>query len=253
MLSYTLYTTQDRWFYENREFWNNDAKFEQVKQLDLATIMCLAFGDTDKVPDMPFVADGFPIDGRTRRMVSCDGLRRRLDMSELYGEPETTTELQTTEPPTTEPATTEEPTTEPPTTEPATDAPTKAPTEPPTARPKEEPICDFDPEERVIDCSNRRFDSVSLELMAARLHITHAYPVDVRVHGGVERRQVKSDAVRTIKFNNNPGLKESDKATFFRAMREFNFCRVLDIRNTNLNISKHEIRQSLTQIKQSFV
>jgi len=51
--------TQDRWFYENREFWNNDAKFEQVKKLDLATIMCLAFGDTDKVPDMPFIADGF--------------------------------------------------------------------------------------------------------------------------------------------------------------------------------------------------
>jgi len=97
----------DRWFYENREFWNNDAKFEQVKKLDLATIMCLAFGDTDKVPDMPFIADGFPLDGRTRRMVTCDGLRSRLDMSEFYGEPETTTELQTTEPSTTEPATTE--------------------------------------------------------------------------------------------------------------------------------------------------
>jgi hypothetical protein len=131
--------------------------------------MCLAFGDTDTVPDMPFIADGFPLDGRTRRMVSCDGLRRRLDMSEIYGEPETTTELQTTEPQTTEPTTTE-----PTTTEPATDEPTEAPTETPTARPKEEPICDFDPEERVVDCSNRRFDSVSLELMAARLRHTHA-------------------------------------------------------------------------------
>ena len=160
----------DRWFYENREFWNNDAKFEQVKKLDLATIMCLAFGDTDKVPDMPFIADGFPLDGRTRRMVTCDGLRSRLDMSEFYGEPETTTELQTTEPPTTEPATTEPATTEAAKTEPATDEPTEAPTE----RPKEEPICDFDPEERIVDCSNRRFDSVSLELLATRLRITHA-------------------------------------------------------------------------------
>ena len=170
----------DRWFYENREFWNNDAKFEQVKKLDLATIMCLAFGDTDTVPDMPFIADGFRLDGKTRRMVSCDGLRRRLDMSELYGEPETTTELQTTEPPTTEPATPEPTTTEAATTEPATDEPTEAPTEPPTERPKEEPICDFDPEERIVDCSNRRFDSISLELMATRLHITHAVRATVK-------------------------------------------------------------------------
>ena len=35
-------------------------------------------------------------------------------------------------------------------------------------------VCDFDPKKRIVDCSNRGFDSASLEFMAERLQITNA-------------------------------------------------------------------------------
>ena len=104
----------------------------------------------------------------------------------------TTTEAPTAAPTTeqtTEPSvapTTAEPT-EPPTsttmatlapTDPPTEPPTEPVTEPQTPRPTvdntDEPICDFDAENRRISCGGIGFDNDSLEKMHFRLRLTHA-------------------------------------------------------------------------------
>ena len=49
--------TQDRWFYENHDFWNTRAKFDQVKKFDVATVMCYVLENMENVPDMPFLPE----------------------------------------------------------------------------------------------------------------------------------------------------------------------------------------------------
>jgi len=76
--------TQDRWFYENHDFWNNDAKFDQIKKFDVATVMCYVLENMETVPDMPFLAEGSKILGKSRKMVECSKLLENVNLAQLY-------------------------------------------------------------------------------------------------------------------------------------------------------------------------
>ncbi|CBY23580.1 unnamed protein product [Oikopleura dioica] len=76
--------TQDRWFYENHDFWNNDSKFDQIKKFDVATLMCYVLEDMNTVPDLPFLAEGSKILGKTRKMVECSELLKNVNLPKIY-------------------------------------------------------------------------------------------------------------------------------------------------------------------------
>jgi len=76
--------TQDRWFYENHDFWNTRAKFDQVKKFDVATVMCYVLENMETVPDMPFLAEGSRILGKTRKMVECSKLLDNINLAKIY-------------------------------------------------------------------------------------------------------------------------------------------------------------------------
>lgn len=164
----------DKWHYENDNFFMSQAKFNTLKDLNLAKIICLTMDKMETVPDMPFIADNVMFGGKKRSFVKCSNLIKKLDLSAWSpNAPATDRPTTTIEQETTQEATTEESTTQ-------TDPPTDPPTQPPTTRPTQpppqtdEPICDFNPDTRELDCSNRHFDDDSIEKMLTRLRITHA-------------------------------------------------------------------------------
>merc|ERR1712156_76400 len=170
----------------------------------------------------------------------------------------TTTEAPTAPPTTTEPSvapTTAAPTEAPTSTAGETVAPTEPPiapptvpvTEPQTPRPtvdnSDEPICDFDADNRRIDCDGIGFDNDSLEKMHFRLRLTHAYPIDVNGN----RLAVKAQAVKELNLSNNPNL--TDNEIFLHVIKDFPNLRELFMANTGITLSKDEIKAANGNIR----
>merc|ERR1712130_943507 len=168
--------------------------------------ICLTMDKMDAVPTMPFIGDGVTFMGKKREFVKCNAHAPRLDMS-------------------------------------AWDPEGPEPTENNNGDNDEEPICDFNADTRVLDCSSRKFDDASAEKMLNRLRITHAYPVD---SAGV-RKQVKKEAVWKLNFNDSPGL--TDTKLFLDCLKEFTFARELRAQNTGMMISKGQIHHAMARVK----
>merc|ERR1712050_745585 len=98
----------DKWFYENDNFFENNAQLKASQDLSLAKIICLTMEGMEKVPEMPFIAEGVRFNGKTNKMVRCSDLITSLDMSGWSGKvPEVpTTTTTTTKAPTTTTTTT---------------------------------------------------------------------------------------------------------------------------------------------------
>merc|ERR1712050_443709 len=240
----------DKWFYENDNFFENNAQLKASQDLSLAKIICLTMEGMEKVPEMPFIAEGVRFNGKTNKMVRCSDLITSLDMSGWSGEvPEvpttTTTTTTTTKAPTTAATTT---TKAPTTTTTTTTKRTTTTTEETTQGPSDEPICDFHVDTRLLDCSNRFYDNDSIEKLLNRLRITHAYPVDVEQNGQITRKQVKKEAVWNLNFAGNPRM--TDKQLFLDAMKEFTFAKHIDVRNTGMSgLRKEELHSVMRRLR----
>ena len=70
----------DKWFFENENFFQDQAKLDTLKTWDLAKIICMTMENMNTVPTMPFIGDNVEFQGKTRSFVSCDPLRN-MDLS----------------------------------------------------------------------------------------------------------------------------------------------------------------------------
>merc|ERR1719450_381499 len=233
----------DKFWYENENFFMSQEKLDTVKDLNLAKIICLTMDGMDRVPDMPYIGDGIEFGGKVRKMVKCENLIKDLDLSAGWGVESTTTDAPTAAP-------TTEQTTEPsvaPTTAAPTEPPTSPVTEPQTPRPTvdntDEPICDFDADNRRISCGGIGFDNDSLEKMHFRLRLTHAYPIDVNG----QRLAVKAQAVKELDLSDNPDL--TDNEIFLHVIKDFPNLRELFMANTGITLSKDEIKAANGNIR----
>ena len=59
----------DKWFYENENFFQDQAKLDTLKTMDLAKIIAMTMDQMETVPDMPFIGDNTEFQGRTRQFV----------------------------------------------------------------------------------------------------------------------------------------------------------------------------------------
>merc|ERR1712136_313365 len=188
-----------------RELLSRSSQTRYFENLDLAKIICMTMENMNTVPTMPFIGDNVQFQGKTRSFVSCDPLRN-MDLSAW-----------------------------------SRSGPSGGtnPTPKPTSGPNnsgDAPICDFDLENRTLDCSKRNFGDDDLEKMLNRLVMTHAYPVKVtpQVH-----RQVKKEAVWRGNFDNNPTLR--NRETFLKVLSEFTFTAEVKARNLGMPLSRNMI------------
>jgi len=86
MKQFQLLKDAEYWFYKNPGFWDHENKYDFVKALDLAAVMCLTLEDTETVPDMPFLTENaasYPYMTR-RKMINCREHVKSINFETAY-------------------------------------------------------------------------------------------------------------------------------------------------------------------------